>query len=325
VQKSRDRKIQFLRDKKGIRAVRPRGLGARAKTPRPTAQSNHPEQEEQILEMTRKYPAYSYVRVANQLQLEGKSIGANAVRGVWERHGLVKKLGRFLWIDHEAQAGRAILTEEIAKKVSRLKRLDEASDNHVEAKAPGELISQDLYFVGVIKGVGKIYLQSAVDCANSVGFGRLCLSKLPIHSAALMHEKILPFYDGLGVRVQSVLTDCGREYCGRQDQHVYELYLGAQGIEHRTTRPASPYTNGFVERFHRTLKDEFFAKTFREKWYSTLDELQADLDQFLKFYNEERAHSGYRCQGKTPMQTLKFQMENPKSKVSDESSEPMAA
>jgi transposase-like protein len=101
--------------------------------------------------------------------------------------------------------------------------------------------------------------------------------------------------------------------------------LGAQGIEHRTTRPASPYTNGFVERFHRTLKDEFFAKVFREKWYSSLDELQADLEQFLKFYNEERTHTGYRCQGKTPMETLKSQLEVPKSAVSDESSEPMAA
>jgi transposase len=284
-----------------------------------------PEQEEQILVMTRRYPSYSYVRIANQLQLEGKSIGSNAVRGVWDRHGLVKKLARFLWIDQEAQAGRAILTEEIAKKVSRLKRLDEASDNHIEAKVPGELLSQDLYFVGVIKGVGKIYMQSAVDCANSVGFGRLCLSKLPIHSAALLHEKVLPFYDELGTRVQSVLTDCGREYCGKPEQHVFELYLGAQGIEHRTTRPASPYTNGFVERFHRTLKDEFFAKVFREKWYSSLDELQADLEQFLKFYNEERTHTGYRCQGKTPMETLKSQLEVPKSAVSDESSEPMAA
>lgn len=276
-----------------------------------------PDHEEAILEMTRKFPSYSYVRVAGQLQLEGKAIGVNAVRGVWVRHGLEKKLSRFLWIDKEAAAGRAILTEEIAKKVRRLKRMDEASDNHVEANVPGELVSQDLYFVGVIKGVGKIYMQSAVDCSNSVGFAKLCLNKLPIHSAALLHERVLPFYDGLGVSVQAVLTDCGREYCGRVDQHVFELYLGAQGIEHRTTRPASPYTNGFVERFHRTLKDEFFATAFREKWYQNLEELQVDLDAFLRFYNEERVHSGYRCQGRTPMATLKSGLEQPKSESSE--------
>ena len=165
-----------------------------------------------------------------------------------------------------------------------------ASAQHVEANRPGELISQDLYFVGVIKGVGKIYAQSAVDCSCSV---------------ALVHENMVPFYDGLSIPLSAILTDGGREYCGRQDQHFYELYLGSQNIKHRVTRPASPYTNRFVERFHRTLKDEFFAKAFREKIYSTLEELQKDLDGFVAFYNEGRIHSGYRCQGRTPMQTLK--------------------
>src|SRR5690606_21632464 len=176
---------------------------------------------------------------------------------------------------------------------------------------PGELICQDLYFVGTIKGVGRIYAQTAVDCACSVGFSRLCVSKQPIHSVALVHEKILPFYDALGIQVQAVLTDNGREFCGRPDQHLYEIYLGAQSIEHRTTERASPWTNGFVERFHRTLKDEFFAKAFREKWYDSLDELQTDLDEFLRFYNERRAHGGYRCQGRTPMETLKSYDEQP--------------
>lgn len=283
-----------------------------------------PEDEAAVLGMTRKFPTYSYVRISGQLQIEGKAIGSNAVRGVWQRHGLEKKISRLLWIDQEATAGRAVLTEATLRKIRRLKRLDEASDNHVEANEPGELISQDLYFVGTIKGVGKIYMQSAVDCATSVGFAKLCLNKLPIQSAVLVHERVLPFYDQLGVYVKTILTDCGREYCGRPDQHLFELYLGAQGIEHRTTRPASPFTNGFVERFHRTLKDEFFTKAFREKWYKSVDELQADLDQFIKFYNEERAHSGYRCQGRTPMATLKSKLDTPMSEVS-EHSDKMAA
>lgn len=283
-----------------------------------------PEDEAFVLEMTRKYPAYSYVRISSQLQLEGKAIGSNAVRGVWQRHGLEKKIARLLWVDQEATAGRAVVTEAMLRKIQRLKRLDEATDNHVEANEPGELISQDLYFVGTIKGVGKVYMQSAVDCATSVGFAKLCLNKLPIHAAALVHERVLPFYDRLGAYVKTILTDCGREYCGRPDQHLFELYLGAQDIEHRTTRPASPFTNGFVERFHRTLKDEFFSKAFRQKWYQSIDELQADLDRFLTFYNEERTHSGYRCQGRTPMATLKSKLDTPKRGVS-EPSDKMAA
>jgi hypothetical protein len=166
-------------------------------------------------------------------------------------------------------------------------------------------------------------MQSAVDCSCSVGFARLCLNKLPIHSVALVHERILPFYDSIGAKLQAILTDRDREYVGRADQHLFEVYLGAQDIEHRMTRIASPYTNGFVERFHRTLKDEFFAKAFREKIYTGIDELQADLDRFLEFYNSERSHSGYRCQGRTPVKTLKDLLERPKQE--EPVTEPQAA
>jgi transposase InsO family protein len=272
---------------------------------------------DKILEMSRRFPSYSYVRIAGQLQIEGVSVSPGGVRKVWERNGLVKKLSRYLWLEREVSEGRGIMTETALKAVNRLKRLKEATDQHVEANRPGELISQDLYFVGVIKGVGKIYLQSAVDCSCSMGFARLCVSKQPIHAVALLHERVVPFYDSLGINLGSVLTDCGREYCGRPDSHFFELYLGSLNIEHRKTRPASPYTNGFAERFHRTLKDEFFAKAFREKIYGSLDDLQRDLDAFIEFYNTGRIHSGYRCEGRTPLQTLKDLLSAPKSEATE--------
>lgn len=279
-----------------------------------------PEIVEKILDMTRRHPSYSYNRIANQLQLEGVGISGTGVRKVWARHELTKKLDRYLWLEQESKEGRGTMTEKALKAIRRLKRLEEASDQHIEAHTPGELLSQDLYYVGFIKGVGKVYAQSAVDCSCSYGFARLCLSKQPIHAVALVHEKILPFYDEHEIRVQAILTDGGREYCGRPDNHFYELYLGAQNIQHRVTRPASPYTNGFVERFHRTLKDEFFAKAFREKWYDSIESLQQDLDAFLVHYNNERTHSGYRCQGRTPLQTFLDLLENEK-----ENAEPIAA
>lgn len=281
---------------------------------RPHMPNKYPQEiVDKILEMTRRYPSYSYVRIAGQLQIEGVSVTPGGVRKTWERQGLVRKLSRYLWLDREVAEGRGIMTELALKAITRMKRLEQATDQHVEANRPGELISQDLYFVGVVKGVGKIYLQSAVDCSCSVGFGRLCVSKQPIHSVALIHERVVPFYDTLGVPLSAILTDCGREYCGRPDSHYFELYLGSQSIEHRTTRPASPYTNGFAERFHRTLKDEFFAKVFREKIYISVEELQKDLDSFLEFYNCGRVHSGYRCDGRTPMQTLKDLLGQPMS------------
>lgn len=268
--------------------------------------------ESKVLDATRENPSYSYNRIAGQLKLLGVAISGGGVRKVWQRHDLCRKLSRYLWLERETSSGRGTMTEQAVKAVNRLKRLSEASDNHVEAERPGELISQDLYLVGTIKGVGRIYAQSAVDCSNSLGFARLCLNKLPINSVALVHERLLPFYDFHGIAVRASLTDCGREYCGQADNHFYEIYLGSQGIEHRTTRPASPFTNGFVERFHRTLKDEFFAKAFRQKWYRSVEELQADLDAFLVHYNEHRVHSGYRCKGRTPMATFKSLLEIPK-------------
>jgi len=144
-----------------------------------------------------------------------------------------------------------------------------------------------------------------------MAFVRLCTNKRPMDAVALVHEKIIPFYDSHDITVGAILTDGGREYCGRADQHLYELYLGSLNIEHRVTKPASPWTNGFVERFHRTLKDEFFAKAFREKWYNSIEELQKDLDDYLVKYNERRPHDGYRTQGRTPLQAFRDFMDQP--------------
>ena len=264
------------------------------------------------------------------MHLAGFGIGESLVRRVWKKHCLEKRVSRFLWLDKEALQGRGTLTEEMIKVLKRLKASQEASDRHIEVSRPGEIICQDLYFVGRIKGVGKVYMQSAVDCYNSLGFAKLSVSKKPLHSVALLHERVLPFYDRYGLRIGALLhervlpfydryglgigalwTDNGGEYCGRLDNHLYEIYLGAQGIRHRRTKTASSWTNGFVERFHRTVKEEFFSKVFREKWYESVGELQKDLDIFIRTYNQERSHRGYRTKGRTPLQTLKDWIKKP--------------
>lgn len=269
------------------------------------------DEERRVFEMTRKYPSYSYLHLSRQSMEEGCALGESLIKRVWKKHGLMRKLDRFLWLDQETASGRGTMTEAALKAVRRLKALDIASEQNVQVTRPGELICQDLYLVGTIKGVGRIYAQSAIDCFTSVAFTRLCLTKRPLDSVALVHERLLPFYDAHGLKLEAILTDGGREYCGTTDGHLFELYLGSQNIEHRVTKPASPWTNGFIERFHRTLKDEFFAKAFREKWYDSIEALQKDLDAFLEFYNERRSHGGYRTQGRTPMKALKDFLEAP--------------
>ena len=117
-------------------------------------------------------------------------------------------------------------------------------------------------------------------------------------------DRVVPFFDHHGIRLLRVLTDRGTEYCGNPEHHEYELYLALENIDHTRTRAKSPQTNGICERFHRTVQEEFYSVAFRKKLYRTLEELQADLDAWLREYNEQREHSGKYCYGKTPLQTF---------------------
>ena len=175
---------------------------------------------------------------------------------------------------------------------------------HVEASRPGELLNQDTFYWGTLKGVGKVYVQVLVDVSCSFAFAKVYTSKMPITACDLMHDRVLPFYENLGITVGAVLTDNGREFCGKPESHPYELLLAVEGIKHRTTKVRSPRTNGFVERMNRTLLDECFRVQGRTKWYTEPDELQRDLDVFMAFYNFQRTHQGYRVRGRTPAKAL---------------------
>lgn len=206
-----------------------------------------PELETRILAMTEQYPTYSYVRISAQLRLIGIGVPPSAVRAVWQRHGLTLRIQRLLWLEQKTAAQGGVLTE----RQIRLLRLHRGRtvdpQQHVEAPHPGFLLCQDTYCVGTIKGVGKISMQSVVDAHCSLGFAGLYLSKAPITAADTLHNRVLPFYDEHGVTVEHLLTDNGREYCGKELQHPFELYLTINQIQHRRTEVRSPETNGFCE------------------------------------------------------------------------------
>lgn len=112
-----------------------------------------------------------------------------------------------------------------------------------------------------------------------------------------------------------VLTDRGTEYCGDAQKHPYELYLAIEDVDHTRTKAKSPQTNGIVERLHKTMLNEFYRIAFRKKIYHSIDELQADLDGWLRAYNAERPHQGRWCYGKTPMQTFLDSLDLAKEKL----------
>jgi len=274
-----------------------------------------PELVTRILEMTAEYPAYSYVRVSQQLRLVGVPASAAQVRGVWAREGLVKRFDRLLWLERRVAERGGPLTESVLKLLRQHARATMDPQSAIEAPYPGFLGCQDTYFVGTLKGVGRVYAQTFIDGNAAVGFAKLYLSKVPMTAVDLLHERVLPFYEAQGVALERVLTDNGREYCGRPLHHPFELYCTVQQIEHRRTQIGSPESNGMVERFNRTLKEEFFSLAYRKRIYDSVEALQADLDAFVQFYNERRAHHGYRTQGRTPLQTFLDHQARPEDAV----------
>jgi len=114
----------------------------------------------------------------------------------------------------------------------------------------------------------------------------------------------LPFFDDYGIKILRLLSDNGPEYCGRPESHPYELFLHLNDIEHTRIKVRHPQTNGAVEKLNQTIQEEFYKVAFRKKLYRTIEEIQADLDDFMAWYNNERTNQGRYCQGRTPLQTL---------------------
>jgi transposase InsO family protein len=152
--------------------------------------------------------------------------------------------------------------------------------------------------------VGRIYQQTFIDTYSKVVLAKVYDRKTPVTSADLLNDRVIPFFEEHEIPLLRMLTDRGTEYCGNPEHHEYELYLALEDIDHTRTKAKSPQTNGICERFHKTVLNEFYRVTFRKKLYKTIDELQTDLDQWLKQYNEQRTHQGRWCYGKTPMQTF---------------------
>ena len=174
----------------------------------------------------------------------------------------------------------------------------------IETEHPGYLGAQDTYYVGNIKGVGRIYQQTFIDTYTRVAFAKVYDRKTALTAADLLNDRVLPFFEQQEIPLLRVLTDRGTEFKGKPEHHEYELYLNIEGIEHSKTQVRHPQSNGICERLHRTMQEEFYAVAFRKKLYESLDQLQIDLDAWMEYYNHERAHSGRYCYGKTPWQTF---------------------
>ena len=259
--------------------------------------------EKAVAQMAIQLPAYGQVRVSNELKKQGFFVSPGGVRSIWLRHDLETFKKRLKALEAKAAQEGLVLSEAQVAALEKAREEKEAV-GEIESHHPGYLGAQDTYYVGSIKGVGRIYQQTYIDTYCKMAQAKLYASKDALTAAEMLNDRVLPMYEEQGIRLQRILTDRGTEYCGRLQDHAYELYLAVEDIDHTRTKAKSPQTNGICERFHRTIQEEFYAIAFRKKIYSFLEDIQKDLDEWLDWYNLERTHSGKYCYGKTPWQTL---------------------
>ena len=271
---------------------------------KPIIKNRVPEHvENSVVALAIENPALGQLRAAQELLQRGIVVSSGGVRSIWLRHGLETMKKRLKALEAKSAREGTVLTEEQIVALEKMKSRKEAH-GEIETHHPGYLGSQDTYFVGTMKGVGRIYQQTFIDTYSRVAQAKLYVEKTAITAADMLNDRVIPLFDEHGIDLLRILTDRGTEYCGKVENHSYQLYLAMEDIDHSRTKANHPQTNGICERFHRTMKQEFYDIAFRKKIYTSLDELQIDVDHWIIKYNEQRPHSGKHCYGKTPMQTF---------------------
>lgn len=271
---------------------------------KPIIKNRVPEHVERaVVALAVENPAFGQLRASQELLQRGIVVSSGGVRSIWLRHELETMKKRLKALEAKSAQEGILLTEEQIVALEKMKSQKEAH-GEIETHHPGYLGAQDTYFVGTMKGVGRIYQQTFIDTYSRVAMAKLYLEKTAITAADMLNDRVIPFFDEQGISLLRILTDRGTEYCGKVENHAYQLYLAMEDIDHSRTKANHPQTNGICERFHKTMKNEFYDIAFRKKIYASLEELQLDVDLWIAKYNQQRPHSGKYCYGKTPMQTF---------------------
>lgn len=202
-----------------------------------------PSIEEAVVNFAIDKPAYGQHRVSNELRKVGVFVSGGGVRSIWLRHDLETFQKRLKALSAKIAQDGIILTEDQLFALERA-REEKQAHGEIETEHPGYLGSQDTYYVGTIKGVGRIYQQTYIDTYCKLAIVKLYQQKHAITSADLLNDRVIPFYEAHDIPLLRILTDRGSEYCGNRATHEYQLYLDLEDIEHTRTKVKHPQTNG---------------------------------------------------------------------------------
>lgn len=265
------------------------GLHPRPQRPRRWGKQSSPALEHAVLAYALRCPTVGPQPISDQLRRRtygGWAISPSGVYKILARHGLRTRWERLARLEGAALDTLGLVTERTARRVHP----------HVEARQPGDVVSLDCFYVGHLKGVGRVWQLTACDAACSYGIAQTVVgAPKPALTTRFLLERVLPVYRRAGHRVRAVLTDNGAEW-----KAGFGAACQALGIEARKTRPGHAWTNGFVERLQGTILTEHWRVVFRRTYFTRLEQLERSLQQYLRFYNTERTHRGYRLQGRIP-------------------------
>jgi transposase InsO family protein len=273
----------------GADGVHPRRM--RAARGRPSCVAPHDER--QVLALAIAWPTWGPARLSNQLLQQSIKIAPSTVYRLLGRHQLGTRRERLAVLEHRSAREAGLLTERTREQLLRA-RIG-AKTRHVQASTPGELVCIDSFYVGKLKGVGKVWQLTACDAATSFGLGLIVAAPTSADAARFLRDHLVPSYRDAGWTIQRVLTDGGSEF-----KASFDATCSALGIRHTRTKPRHCWTNGFVERLQGTILHEHWRVVFRRRYFTSRRQLQTSLDGFLRFYNELRPHQGYRLRGRTP-------------------------
>ncbi len=237
-----------------------------------------PDIELIIYNYIRDYPTHGPRRISNELKAQGITISETGIYNVLRRGGLNHRLDR-LFYAQEHSLSPPIITERYLREVEK------KEEAHIKAYYPGYLLCQDTFYVGTIKGLGRIYQEIGIDAYSNFGFAKIYLNKKADSAIDFVKSKVLPVYGMFDIPLDRILTDNGKEYTThwKSRKHDYEIFLAKCGITHTRIKPRCPKSNGMVERFNRTLLEEFYQIAMLKRVYTTIGELQHDLDSLIRY------------------------------------------